>query len=204
MKAQKMIIASMLGLALVSGKAFAGDFDEGEKHLSLGYGLATWTGAILDAYEGYGDYSHSATGPIHIKFEYGVSEKMGVGLNLAYVVHKMKYNYDDFDTNGNPVVYTETTDYTTWSALMRLNWHFGDIDHFDPYWGIGVGYRSGKWKVTSNDPTGETSGTEVDEPIPFGFESTIGARYHFTDNFGAYMEVGLAKSVLQVGATMRF
>ena len=204
MKTQKLIIAGLLGFSLIAGNVNARDFDKGEKHVSLGYGLATWTGAIFDAYESYGDYSHSATGPFHAKFEYGVSEKMGVGLNLAYGIHDLKYTYDDFDVNGDPVKYTETTKYTTWSALMRLNWHFGDIEHFDPYWGIGVGYRSGNWKVTSNDPTGETSATEVDEPIPFGFETTIGARYHFTDNFGAYMEVGLAKSIMQLGVTMRF
>ena len=32
-----------------------------------------------------------------------------------------------------------------------------------------------------------------------GFETTIGARYYFTDNIGLYAETGLAKAVIQAG-----
>ncbi|MBL0138904.1 MAG: hypothetical protein IPP86_10295 [Bacteroidetes bacterium] len=30
-------------------------------------------------------------------------------------------------------------------------------------------------------------------PIPLGFETTVGARYYFTDNIGTYVEAGLVK-----------
>ena len=40
--------------------------------------------------------------------------------------------------------------------------------------------------------------------IPLGFESTIGLRYLFTDNIGAYMELGWSKSLMQFGVVGRF
>jgi hypothetical protein len=35
-------------------------------------------------------------------------------------------------------------------------------------------------------------------------EITVGARYYFMEHLGAYMEVGAAKSVVQVGLVGKF
>ena len=70
------------------------------------------------------------------------------------------------------------------------------------YWGMGMGYRSGSWKVTSTATNYESP--SLPDFIPFGFETTFGFRYLFTANIGAYAEAGLAKSFLQLGLTGKF
>ena len=68
---------------------------------------------------------------------------------------------------------------------------------------IFVGYRSGTWKFESTDPNG-TNDLNISNSFPLGFETTIGARYYFTDNIGLYAETGLAKAVIQAGLSFKF
>ena len=82
------------------------------------------------------------------------------------------------------------------AALSHQHWIFSD-----PYWGIGAGYKTGKWTFDSNDP--DFGKTAFKTPIPFGFETTVGLRYYFTDMIGFYAELGIAKSVIQGGIAIK-
>jgi len=179
-------------------------FEKEKSYLSVGYGFGTFLGSLsanLDDEEGF---SSSLTGPIYGKYEYGITETFGIGINLAYVEYKFNYKYDDYDPyTGLPTKYIQTDTYSSFSGLIRANWHFGSSDKVDPYFGIGLGYRNGIWKHISNDPEG-TRDAEFSIPIPFGFETTFGLRLLFSDNFGAYLEAGLAKSAMQVGLCGKF
>ena len=129
-------------------------FEEGNNNVSIGYGFVTFAGAVFNSYEDQNNYDFSITGPIFAKYEHAVSDHIGVGLNIAYAKWKLAYNYDDVDVNGQSVIYEESDSYSTFSILGRFNLHFGNMDKFDPYWGVGVGYRSGTWKFESTDPNG--------------------------------------------------
>lgn len=183
-------------------------FPEGSNSVTVGYGFVTVLGALNSTFDTYSDLDYSSLGPLYFKFEHAVSDNIGLGLNVAYAGNdwSYKYDYSDVDANGNAVTrqYVATQKRTTYSILARFNYHFGSNDRLDPYLGLGLGYRNANWTYSTTDPSGSESGVDLPNLVPLGFELTFGARYFFTDNIGAYMEVGAAKSILQAGLSVKF
>jgi opacity protein-like surface antigen len=178
-------------------------FEEGRSIVSVGYGVAGLSGTFFrDFFDGT-DIVSKNFGPIYFKYEYAVSEKLGIGVAVANVSNSYSTTGSYIDNNGISRNYTEKLSRSNTSILARLNWHFGEDDNFDPYFGFGMGYRFGGWEYTISDPAAGDNET-VPAVIPFGFELTTGARYFFTDNFGIYGEVGLAKSIGQFGLSVKF
>ena len=75
---------------------------------------------------------------------------------------------------------------------------------------MGVGYRKDSWKVESNDPDPERdylsspSTSILVFSQKYAIDMTIGSRFMFTEKIGAYVEVGIAKAVIQGGLTAKF
>src|SRR5688500_20331901 len=116
----------------------------------------------MRAFKGEPGYKVSLIGPIFLKGEYGISDNVGLGLNIAFFRPKATYTSTDFFT-GAP--YVASVDLTTISALARVNYHFGENDKFDPYMGFGIGYRYGKWTITDQSYSGSLPS------FPIGFRS---------------------------------
>jgi opacity protein-like surface antigen len=183
--------------------ASAQAFKEGTHAFSAGYGAGTFLNSLQRSFDPYTDLRYKGLGPLYAKYEYGVTDNIGMGLAFAYAENEWSYRYTATDENGAEASYSETTRRSTYSILARVNFHFGDSDRFDPYIGLGMGYRDANWDIRSESPSGN-SGVTFKSFVPFGFEATIGARYFFLDNLGVYAEVGGAKSVFQGGLTARF
>ncbi len=193
-----LLVCFLVAIFVEERTSCAQAYQKEKSVVSLGYGFGTFVGSLANAIENNDAYKYSSFGPIYGKYEYGIAENIGIGLNLAYVRHTFEYNYNDYDINGNPAVYQQKDEFTSFSGLLRINWHFGDNNKVDPYYGIGMGYRTGHWSHTSTDPYG-TYSADFSTFFPLGFETTFGVRVLLSDNFGAYLEAGLAKSVIQVG-----
>lgn len=174
----------------------------GKSYISVGYGLGNFATTYVKAAAQGTDVKTSFFGPLFVKYEYAVSENVGFGVAFAYLSAKATSDDTYQDQNGNPVNYTLTMDFSTWSALARVNYHFSDNDKFDPYIGLGMGYRNGGLKFTSSDPNAPESYT-VPTFFPFGMEMTLGARYMLAPNIGLYSEVGFAKAVIQGGLVIK-
>ncbi|HEY0976222.1 MAG TPA: outer membrane beta-barrel protein [Flavobacteriales bacterium] len=181
----------------LSGHASAQVFKEGSNSIGLGYGFGTFLGGLSSNFDQFGEVKYKGTGPLYFKFEHGVSDRIGLGVNVAYATNQWDYTY-----TSDSSTYKETTKRSTYSVLARFNYHFGNSDRFDPYLGLGLGYRNAKWTV--EDSGSGTSGVELKSLMPFGMELTIGARYFFSPNIAGYLEVGGAKSVAQVGVSAMF
>jgi opacity protein-like surface antigen len=171
-------------------------FMPGDVIFSAGYGTPNLSKSLFKTWENYTDYTLSGFGPVHIKGEYGVAEHFGLGLSVNYSNTKVVF------VDGT---YNYTLKYNPLSVNLRGNVHFGSDEKFDPYLGIGVGYGSRKVQVQSSDPDVTTFlGTAFNFfDIPIGLEATLGARYYFTDNIGLYVEVGPAKSLVQLGLSFK-
>jgi len=200
-KFSTLIMMVVLGANLT---ASAQAFTEGQSSVSLGYGFGNLSQSLFKAYESLPDFNYKGAGPLFLKYEYGISENIGVGVNVAYIGAKVTWT-DEFIEVEPGVPLRQETSWTSYSILARMNYHIpvGSTDKFDPYFGVGIGYRSGKWKASDNDPDFDW-GVELDSPFILGMEMTGGARYLFTENIGVYGEVGLAKGLLQIGAVGRF
>ena len=190
-----ILFLSLLGNVSVNAQTEA--YYQGQHLISGGYGFGTIIGSLFNDINNNSDFNTTFTGPLYLKFESGLTDKLGLGINLAYAKYQASYTYDSYYGTSYGT-YTETDSYTTYSILARLNWHFGQVEKFDPYWGFGVGYRDGRWKYTSTDPYG-TNDIDYGGYFPFGFELTIGAHLWLSSNFGLYAETGIAKSVVQFG-----
>ena len=164
---------------------------------SIGYGLGTWGGSVIIIGELEPNYTRAITGPIYLKYEKAISGKIGFGVNFSYADYEMGYSYYD----PYPDYYSKSDTYSTFSVLARFNMYFPSSEGFEPYVGVGLGYRYAK--MTYETGRGYlNSYTIIDSPM--GFEASIGTRIYFTDNFGMYVEFGAAKSILQTGLTYKF
>ncbi len=190
-------MAAAMALYLSPRQADAQVFQEGSNALYVGYGFGTFLSGLSSNFDQFGDVKYKGMGPIYFKYEHGVSDRIGMGVNVAYATNQWDYTY-----RSDSSTYKQTTKRSTYSILARFNYHFGNSDKFDPYLGMGLGYRNAKWTVEDNGP--DNSGVELKSLMPFGMELTIGARYLVSPNFGFYAEVGAAKSVAQVGVSALF
>jgi len=180
-------------------------FDQGNVVVSLGYGMPNLTKSVYKAYESFIGYKVTGFGPMHIKFEYGVSEKFGVGLSVNTVSTKVSWTdtYEDWvDTAYVETTYESGVKFNAIAFNIRGNYHFVNTDKLDVYGGLGLGYNNSKSEFYSDDP--DALVLSVSAFIPLGLEFSVGTRYFFTDNIGAYIECGLAKSVIQGGLSIKF
>ena len=189
----------ILGLCVVFpfAKTQAQNMEQGAAIFSGGYGFMNLSKGVFNAVvdglndSAGADISSRALGPLYLKGEYGVSENFSIGLNFAYI--GMSATWDESN-------YNYKVSRNNMSFLLRFNKYWYNSNNFDIYSGLGIGYRTGGWKFTSDDPLfGDTPGAA----IPLGFETTIGFRGYFTENIAAYGELGLSKGLVQVGVSYK-
>ncbi len=202
---KKMIVASML-LVLVSSKTTYAQtaFEMGKSVVSIGYGYQVLSiKSVFKVYDavGFNGFAVSGMGPIRVNYEYALSEKVGVGVNMGYTAASVKFSADDIDGNGNAITYNYKYKYSKFTFVPRLNFHLGSNEKIDPYVGFGAGYKKVSYTLETNDPvfTGlSTTG------IPLAFEATFGCRFLFSPNVGAYVEMGAGHGFLQFGVVAKF
>jgi outer membrane protein W len=198
---KKVLFVSALFMFAVSAKSIAQDDNggawggKGTVVVNAGYGFGNIWKTLFKVAAGFSSNEVKATGPIAAGFEYGVSEKIGIGLQLGYGQVK---------STAKNNTYTQTETLTSFQALARGNYHFGSSAKFDPYIGLGLGYGNFKYKYTDTDPSADPVSTFA-IPSAFGFSGALGARYYFSPNIGIYAEVGyVTGSIAQAGAVVKF
>lgn len=174
-----------------------GAFGEGKLVLTGGYGYGGGlVKLLLKTYEDENAYSFSGFGPVHFRGEFGLSDNIGLVLSVNHNSWKATWTHTD-----GVLIYYDEFKRSVISFLGRINVHFAVNESLDPYWGIGAGYRSANYSFTSTDPGYDTS---IESPLNLGFETTFGLRYYLAENFGLYVEMGLAQSIIQGGLALKF
>lgn len=174
-------------------------FEENRIYLSGGYGFGNLGVAI---FRDLGSVLETrALGPLHFKVEYAVTEKLGIGVHYAYTQAELKTIDENVDVriNGIPDKLRWDASWRSYSFLLRMNRHFGEHEKWDPYLGMGMGFRDWNYSATSNDDRK----TDQSALINVGFEATFGVRYFPKPWLGFYSEIGVSKSVIQFGITGR-
>jgi opacity protein-like surface antigen len=175
---------------------------QGSMNVALGYGFGNFTKSLFKTYETIGGYKAKSLGPLHAKFEYMASEKFGIGLSVNYFNLDGSYDITYQNTSGATVNGREGLKYSTLSFLARGNYYWFNEDKVAVYSGIGLGYRLGDWSYYSDAPM--NTNTHSLGNFPFGMEVVGGVKALITPNIGAYAEVGMAKSIAQVGLLFSF
>jgi len=141
------------------------------------------------------------------RLEYMIADDLGIGVDVNYV--KTGYSYDlDSLTYNNTTGQFDTTsalyDYTAQKTriMVRINKHFVQTDNVDAYFGAAAGYRL----VSRTTTFGGEPVTDQDEAlIPVAFRLALGARFYFTQNIGAHIELGaFGGQIIEAGLAFKF
>ncbi len=166
---------------------------EGSKHVYLGLGFPNFPGLI---YSTYGPGGGSSVGPFCATFKYGIQDKLAVGATI---------NYSSASTanvlNGSGSTYAYK--FTLITLMGSASYHYLSSDNADLYSGLSFGWAVATLTTEGNPDLNaippETVGGITYHLTPIGF------RYMFTDNIGAYTELGLGLNGLaQIGLSAKF
>lgn len=178
-------------------------------NVSIGYGfpnLSLIGFNSINFFTDKKDFMSKGTGPLHLKYENRINKYIGLGVNMNYVSYHVSYIEEQFDTiQGIPAPNKIDINYWNLATNLRANFYFFSPEErpIDLYLGFGIGFRYGKFKLTaSNEQFAPSIG--LPNLSYLGLESTLGCRYFPSENIGIYSELGLAKSIFQIGVTGRF
>lgn len=213
-------------LSICSTAIYAQSYGEKQSTITAGYGFPNLYKAILKTalennsqnyyYDG-GNSKQTVTGygPLFLKYEYGLTKLIGIGAAFGYwhtkYTETYSYQSEQYDPNSGTyyvVSYKDVTkyDFSSFSAGVRLNFHFGTGEKLDPYAGVAAGYTNMRYHYTYESTNPDNVASPIDYTgIPVYFAMSAGLRYYFTKNIGAYAEVGIDKlSVIQGGLAIKF
>lgn len=184
-------------------KIYSQAFQEGKHFLSLGYGIGNVGNSMILAVGDESDvfnFAYSSTGPAFLKYECGIGENFGFGINFAYITGVGSFTYTDHSGEE----YSSQIDRLGYNINLRFAWHFGKSDIVDPYFALGAGLRHNKLNFKSIGPGYDFDLGVLSNVFPLGVEMAFGSRFMFTKNVGAYVEVGLNRAIFQAGLTAKF
>lgn len=143
---------------------------------------------------------------IGAKFEYMVTEDIGLGLEYTFAGVYMNYYNENTTTNGLIVKGFYDASLTKQRILGRVNFHYATTAHFDPYACIGAGYKNSVLKTNNpfDNELVDTFNAGILNAFPVSFRLGLGLRYFFNDNIGLNIEAGIGGPSVQGGLTVKF
>jgi len=201
MKKLSLAVLTVVFTVLCAFKMNAQAFEQGRSYVNVGYGYAIFQPTtIINAFDN--ESSSSNIGPVRFAYEYGLSENVGVGFTVGYINSKVGFEDENFG-GTDPSTFTYDYTFTKLTTNLRFNFHFGEHDKLDPYIGVGAGYKISNLTLETNDEFfDDADGGRIG--VPISFESVFGIRYFFTDNIGAYGEVGIGNGAIHGGLIAKF
>lgn len=198
----KKITLAALCAILFSLSASAQSYKKGQLDLNLGLGLGD------NLVEGPGI---TIVPPISASLEYGITDDISLGGYMGFAGSVSRYYGSEWcnNGNGNGVNYNYTDSYT-WTYFLigaRGAYHFGrfiKVDKLDVYAGLLLGNDFAHESYSTTSPCSDHVRYN---DVPYGgfFWSIYGgARYHFTNRFGVFGELGYGVSYLNAGVTFKF
>ncbi len=173
-------------------------FEQGDNLLGVGVGIGGHYGI------GFSGTGVSQTPAIALHFDHGMGDlgpgTWGLGGFIGY--KGFKYTYDNRFSSNNYITSYKWS-YTVIGA--RGTWHYNEWhgdNRLDTYGGLMLAYRISSFKDETNYPSGAVR-FNAGSYSGVSLTGLLGARYFFTENIGAYMEVGFGVSVLQLGLAAR-
>lgn len=193
MKKTTLLILTCLGLVSISNKSLnAQSTQQGNILIDVYYGGPNLTASILETTfvnAGAGEEVDriNSLGPVGGRISYMIAEKVSIGVDANFTDVSISFFSTTPDTTGN--TYTYKAGWRTVRVFPRFDYHFGNSDNFDGYFGVGAGYRSRTYYSESNDPNYD--GGSVEGINPISFRLAVGGTYYLIDNLGVNLEFGL-------------
>lgn len=201
----KLLVVALMAFAATNASAQA--VEEGNVLIDVYYGFPNlYTAVFKSAYANSGSEENvkiNGLGPVGIRGEYLLSDKVGLGLDIGFNNTKISFDEDGYDNNNNPTTYNYTYSTQKIGAMVTFNYHFLDNDNLDFYGVIGAGYGNRSYKFESTDP--DYVNETVKGLIPVASRIGVGLRYFFSDNIGANVALGFGQGgLLNAGLSFKF
>ncbi len=153
-------------------------------NIGIGFGNTLYTGSF---------YNQTVL-PISASFEYGIIDKVGVGGFIGYCASKWEDKWSG---------YTWGWKYSYLVIGVRGNYHFYTTDKLDAYGGLMLGYN-----IVSSKDYYDGPGSYEPYSSATGSQARItvyaGGRYYFTNNIGAFAELGWGWTIFNIGLSVKF
>ncbi len=164
-------------VCLTGSGLYAQNFGEGSQFVQAGVGFGS----------GYiGSGLNGGLPPVHISYEMGITENIGVGGLIGFTTAKSGTLF-----GGGEYRYS----YTVLGA--RGAYHFYNQDKIDAYGGIMLGYNLASVKYTGNN-TFLANSVSAGGGLAYGF--FVGGRYFVNDKVHLMAEVGYSIAYISLGA----
>jgi len=180
----RLLLVFILPLVIISDLN-AQAFQEGNKNVDVGINFAAYgtkitvTNTVSNAAgssdSSYTDTDGAASTIVPISFEYGVTDKIGLGLDLTF----SNYFIDEEDEE-------EISNVTSFDIGIRSNYHLLNSERNDLMLGLGIGFSSLNWEAEPNP------GQIIDSYSGSGLYLSVNVtdRIFFTENIGILFNVG--------------
>lgn len=157
----------------------------------------------IGGYYGASSVYTSQSPALGLSFEHGITELgpgvLGIG---GYVGYKsLAYKYSALGLQYD----------WSWTYLIlgvRGAWHYNEwhgVDDLDLYGGLMLSYNNVKWTDNTNYPVGGVFTVQSSSASSgVGLTGFLGARYYFTDNLGAHLELGYGVATANLGLSLKF
>ncbi len=172
---------------------------QGNTMIDLYYGYSLDHSQMLYFYQDDSPKSsYTLLGPINVRHEYMISDKVGVGVDFTY----RSFIYGYYRQTNNPTTGTPTTYYykytkRQWRIMGRVNVHFVNTEESDFYASFGMGYKNSLRFTESNNPLYDDF--PVKAIFPVASRLAMGYRYFISPNLAVGVEVGIGGGSLANG-----
>ena len=200
----KKLILPLLALTMMLApkKSNAQAIEEGNIIIDAYYGFPNLYSTVFKTlYESSNStgLTLGSQGPLGIRAEYLITDKVGFGIDLG--MNSSSISYSEADINNNIYDYKFTT--RKIGAIFTFNYHFVENDKLDAYFVVGGGYGNRTFKFTSTDPNYIEE--SVESVIPISYKIGVGMRFFFTENIGANLALGLGQGgLVNAGISAKF
>lgn len=190
-------------------------FRTGKIIFSIGYGYPNfdkWAFETGSIFSNNSNFKSLGYDPIHGRLEFGLSDKIGIGISLNYNMYGGTWEGVIWNNSwGSGVTETQNVKKKIYSlsGLIRFNYHVFTTGKLDPYFSFGAGFRA-NWKKYNSNPSEFVKKNELHSgdygisELPAAFETVAGMRYYISPKFAIYMEMGISKSFIQGGLSIGF
>lgn len=167
--------------------------EQGDVAFDVTYGFPNLYRSVLkSAYVNSGTSENvviGGIGPIGFRGEYFVADRIAIGIEVNYTNTSVSFEDESTDQAGQPKTYTYEINAPRIRVMPKFSFHYGSVDEMDFYSSIAIGYNRITFNFESDDPDFEDR--KGQNFIPIAFRVATGARYYFTENIGAMLELGL-------------
>ncbi|MCO6499020.1 MAG: hypothetical protein J5I47_01410 [Vicingus serpentipes] len=196
MKKITRVFATLIALLIINNSANAQAFQKGNINIDVGIGFGAYStityfttpaftfGPITIPSQTISERDGAVSTMIPIIFEYGVSNKIGLGAEIGFVNYFIE---DSTENDDGTVSLNQTESVKSVDFMVFCNFHLLDAEKNDLYIGLGFGGSSVNWEFKNTGETYSGSGGL--------FKLYLRDRIFFNDNVGLLLNLGYTSYV---------